>query len=55
MEKKNNSGYVANKEVYLWIGRGSNGGGQGRYVWKLHIAKVGSIPSPYSGNVEEQK
>ena len=24
-------------------------------VWVLHIAKVGSIPSPYLGNVEEQK
>ena len=23
--------------------------------WKLHIAKVGSIPSPYLGNVVEQK
>ena len=23
--------------------------------WVLHIAKVGSIPSPYLGNVEEQK
>ena len=24
-------------------------------AWVLHIAKVGSIPSPYLGNVEEQK
>ena len=24
------------------------------YSWVLHIAKVGSIPSPYLGNVDEQ-
>ena len=24
-------------------------------IWVLHIAKVGSIPSPYLGIVEEQK
>ena len=26
-----------------------------REGWVLHIAKVGSIPSPYLRNVEEQK
>ena len=26
-----------------------------RVGWVLHIAKVGSIPSPYLSNVEEQK
>jgi len=25
------------------------------WTWVLHIAKVGSIPSPYLVNVEEQK
>jgi len=24
-------------------------------VWVLHIAKVGSIPSPYLGNMKDQK